>query len=433
MKPAELAIVVALLVASVASLSWIMLRRARWASPGLGLELKPPSERTDPREFLAGLLFIGSLVVAGLLGGPPTVGLALAVQIVGTGLIVLVVALLRPAMFGRPGEIAQDADAEDASAAVANAKEYDVFVSYRSQDVHTAREVADRLIASGISVWFAEYQILLVGRDRFQDAILDGIRRSRFGLAITNDRYVASAYCRLEMEELLERRGPPQILEARFPAEEGTLRAFPRLGESPHIDAVSTEDILSFLESETGWRIEPGVRLEEGDGRHIQGRCPAGPYVLDATGWDVVERGGESVGGDTIKGPVLRYAGGRHPIFVNLYAGRESAPQARRQDRTADDREMYDELLAYLPHHVGRLGADVRGVHLLFHGGLSQMAVTYRLAGYWTRKHSVILPHPATGDPTEFVFTFGFFGPYREYCRHAHLMDRLVTTLQWAV
>ena len=46
-----------------------------------------------------------------------------------------------------------------------------LFVSYKSQDVGVARRIADHLIASGVGVWFAEYQILLVARDRFEEAI----------------------------------------------------------------------------------------------------------------------------------------------------------------------------------------------------------------------------------------------------------------------
>jgi hypothetical protein len=234
------------------------------------------------------------------------------------------------------------------------------------------------------------------------------------------------------MAELLERLGPASILEARLPAEGGTHETFPRLRESPQVTATSSEDVLTFVSAQTGWAIRPAVAVDADGRQPVEGRALAGRYVLDAPGWEVVETGGERLAEGTVKGPVLRYVRGDYRLDVNVYTGPESATQARRPDRSADDREMYDFLIDYLPQHVGTLGADIRGVHLFFHGGLSQMAATYRLAGLlWIRKHSVILPHPRTGEPTEFVFTFGFPGAFPEYCRGAQLMDRLVTTLEW--
>ena len=50
---------------------------------------------------------------------------------------------------------------------------------------------------------------------------------------------------------------------------------------------------------------------------------------------------------------------------------------------------------------------------------------------YWARKYSVVLPDSSGRNLIEFVFTFGFGGSFDEYCRHARLMDGLVTTLEW--
>ena len=436
MDPAQLAVLGLMVIASVISLARMFVTAARWAPAGTALELRPPSERTDRGGLLAGAIFIATLIAAGALGGLETAALALGIVIVATTAVTAALALLRPATFRPTGQASAPTGEADAAAGgvalVGGRDAYDVFVSYKSQDAQVAREVVDRLLASGHSVWFAEYEILLAGRDQFQRAILDGIARSHRGIALTNDRYAASEHCRLEMTELLERVGPANIIEARLPVEEGTHQIFPRLRESPQVSATSSEDVLAFVRSETGWDIRPAVAAGDGGPRPVEGRAPSGRYVLDASGWEVVEGGGERLAEGTIKGPVLRYERADHRLDVNIYAGPESAPQAKRPDRGADDREMYDFLIDYLPHHVGRLGADIRGVHLFFHGGLSQMAATYRLAGFlWIRKHSVILPHPRMGEPTEFVFTFGFPGTFAEYCRSTQLMDHLVTTLEW--
>lgn len=44
---------------------------------------------------------------------------------------------------------------------------YDAFITYKSEDADLVRNVADQLIASGIRVWFAEYQVLLQNYDQF--------------------------------------------------------------------------------------------------------------------------------------------------------------------------------------------------------------------------------------------------------------------------
>ena len=305
-----------------------------------------------------------------------------------------------------------------------------LFVSYKSQDAEVARGVADHLIASGIHVWFAEYEILLVGRERFEEAIAEGIRGSSYGLALTNNRYVGSRYCRSELRQLLDCCGPDRVLEVRIPEEDEPHRVFPELGRSPHRVAEDVETIVSFIGAQTGWKLRPVEEIERSGPQLVRGKCMGLPYYLDARGWDVVEVGGEMLPDGSVKGPVLR-RDGRRAVLVNLYAGPEMSEAARRQDRTADDREVYNELLDHLPSHLGRLGAKARGVHLLLHSGLSQMAVTYRMLGYWTRKISIILRHPETSQPGEFVFTFGFKGPFREYCYRAHLMDELALSLNW--
>ena len=38
-------------------------------------------------------------------------------------------------------------------------KHYDVFISYKSEDIDVVRPVVDQLIAAGLTVWFAEYRI----------------------------------------------------------------------------------------------------------------------------------------------------------------------------------------------------------------------------------------------------------------------------------
>jgi len=337
-------------------------------------------------------------------------------------------------------------------------KPYDIFISYKSHDVQIARLLADQLIASGKRVWFAEYQILVRRYSKFQAAIDAGIRRSRYGLAITNDRYAGSEYCQREMKQLLERCGFERVLEVRIPAEEDTRKLFPSLVNSPSHTGDRANEILEFINSQTGWTIDPIDLSDETLAPQLsEAVCMDWAYHLNGAGWTAVKPGVQRIADWTwsewrenfgrigletsirsgrtpmdFEGPELRNNDATFPFFMNLHAGPEFSPQAKRNRPNPDDREMYRELMTYLSRHLQRLRfARLHGLHLFFHSGFSQFAVTYRWKGYWTRKYSVILPHPKAHVPAEFVFTFGFNGPFEEYCRRVHKMDRLVASLQW--
>ena len=111
----------------------------------------------------------------------------------------------------------------------------DVFISYKSKNVDVARLVADRLIASGRKTWFAEYEVLLTDRHRFQEAIDRGIRECKYGLALTNNDYANSKYCRAEMDQLLKFCGPKKIMEIMI---RGAVAIFRELLQSRRVDGI---------------------------------------------------------------------------------------------------------------------------------------------------------------------------------------------------
>ncbi|MGM0668314.1 MAG: toll/interleukin-1 receptor domain-containing protein, partial [Gemmatimonadota bacterium] len=88
-----------------------------------------------------------------------------------------------------------------------------VFVSYKSEDANLVRGVAERMTANGVSLWFAEYEVLPETYERFQEAIDEGIQNASHGLIFTNARWADSEYCRYEMAHLLERIPPGKITE----------------------------------------------------------------------------------------------------------------------------------------------------------------------------------------------------------------------------
>jgi len=90
-------------------------------------------------------------------------------------------------------------------------EEFDIFISYKTEDANEVREVAECLVANGVRMWFGEYEIRAEIYDddqAVQRSIDDGILRSRHALVFTNDRWASSEYCALEMDGILRKFEP---------------------------------------------------------------------------------------------------------------------------------------------------------------------------------------------------------------------------------
>jgi hypothetical protein len=327
----------------------------------------------------------------------------------------------------------------------ATSPDFDVFVSYKSDDVMVVRPVANALMAAGARVWFAEHQVLIADRERFQERIDDGIRRSARGVVFTNNRFVGSQYCRRELDQLLEVAGPGNVVEVLLPGEEAPHREYPALGESEAIDSSDREEIGQLLAARLGVRLAERPRprrrgYRDAAGRHagtrgqpqaFEGELLGRPYRIALDGWAIEK---DPATDERYSGmlPEFKYAVKWPPLFVNLACGPDVAPEAERFQEVEGDRAVYEYLLEYAPRHLEAIGADVRGVHLLLKDGRSQMGLTYLNQDIWTRKVSVIVPNPAVSAMGEFVFTFGLFGSFEEYCLMASTMDDLAMSVSWS-
>lgn len=49
----------------------------------------------------------------------------------------------------------------------------------------------------------------------------------------------------------------------------------------------------------------------------------------------------------------------------------------------------------------------------------------------WTRKVPLVVPNETLAATGEFVFTFGLFGSFRQYCLMSRVMDDLALSLTW--
>jgi hypothetical protein len=308
--------------------------------------------------------------------------------------------------------------------------QFDVFLSYKSEDVELVRQVADALIAAGRTVWFAEYLILLVDREKFQDAIDDGIRRSRFGVLFTSDRYVASEHCRNELEQLLPPR-PGKVLEVRVRDEPGTHERYPMLGDCPALTyRGDVGEVLRFIQEQTALPGEVLPPPEPEATVPAVFQDAAAGYSVEVSGWELCSRGGAAYLGQWIGPQFRRQCDGFRAAWNLVIGSPVVAPRRFREGEPIDDRECFDVTVEFARRYLAaRPGAKCVGVHLFFLAGLSHFVVAYWEGGLWRRRYSVILTDPE-GVSTEFAFAFGFRGPFTAYCRHVPLMDRVVRSLQ---
>ena len=243
---------------------------------------------------------------------------------------------------------------------------------------------------------------------------------------------------------MLEFAGPERIVEITLPREEGPHHEYPSLDRSDSFDLRDPDEILRRISPRLG--ISPVERpsprrrgYHDEAGRHsgtrrqpaaYEGSLGGRSYRIALDGWTIEK---DPARDPRFAGwaPEFKYAVKRPPLFVNVVAGIEVAPEAQRLNEVEGDRAVYEYLLDYAPRHLGAIGADLRGVHLLRKDGRSQMGLTYFKDDVWTRKVSLVVSNETLAATGEFVFTFGLFGSFRQYCLMSRVMDDLALSLTW--
>jgi hypothetical protein len=304
---------------------------------------------------------------------------------------------------------------------------FDLFVSYKSEDVRVVRAVVDRLLGRGVRVWFAEYVVLLSGREAFQEAIDAGITRSSHAVVFSNDRYAGSDHCKRELDLIFSPEGPGvgRTFEVRLPPEPNTHRYKADLAHAHwmecdgDVDAV-VESLAAFIGAPTAVAgsdeaVEPAVWF----------RDTRRGWAIDIAGWSEHTSSASDPG---VPAWARDVAGRRLRLNVHVGPG-TVAPRPVAED--PHDREVFDRSIAFAEEFLRVNGRRPVAVHLLHLGGYSHLVVAYWLGSAWARRYSIVLPDPSTGESIELAFAFGFFGPFAEYCRAVPLMDRVVESLSW--
>jgi hypothetical protein len=315
------------------------------------------------------------------------------------------------------------------------AKEFDVFISYKSEDVTTARQIAEQLITNGINVWFAEYAIGLGQRVRFQEAVNNGIRASRYGVCFTNDKYIDSPYCRREIEQLLDPSncGPRKIIEFRFPNEVRPHREYPQLATSYSVEFKGIDEALCHIASVTGVKINHMHESFKSETNRQVFHYHDREYSLDLGRWQLIANPGTTLNTGDVASPRFFTTCEHNPMWGHILVGPQDISRKAVGQGTLDDRAYYEEALKFADGFYKSIWHQkLVGVHLLFVLGFSHMALTTLFKpGIWARLYSVVLPFPGGTNDIEFTFFFFFKGTFKKFCRYAGYMDALVESITW--
>jgi hypothetical protein len=296
---------------------------------------------------------------------------------------------------------------------------FDLFISYKSENANAVREVADALIAGGLKVWFAEYQILLGNYADFEAAIRRGIESSRYALVFTNDLWAASPYCQLEIDHILAQHGAGRLLEVFIPRDPGPHQRTPALAGAPGLTwNGQPRDIAVFLVQETALHLRslPPLRAEPPDGepprqalRFGASFCPGPlkeltpPLMHRLQVW-----GGWLVGEDYyFKGELAGY---RVQLLLHINPFRPVVDaDVVEADGAQDDRRTYGSFREYARKWLGELGYLDVGLHLFQAAGRCHLGLSFIERGSsrthasegkerWHRRYALVL-RDAAGHP----------------------------------
>ena len=269
-------------------------------------------------------------------------------------------------------------------------KKFDIFISYKSQNVILVRQIAERLKASGINTWFDEYSILLDNSMDTESIIQDAIINSSYGLIFTNDLYFESAGCRNELKQLLRHCDSNHIIHIQLSPSITFHPILTQLSGCPSLNTSNIEEICAFIASTIDKKIVNHYSPAQNNFSKVYtGKYLGIPYQLNIDHWEeetwpfIAKLFGVFSGSKL--GPCFSFNIGGYRLEINLCVGPELHPQQVNSQvmHAIDHREIQKKLLCPLAKTYFRdFGPDsVVGVHLLPHYEFMHHAFTYRSIG----------------------------------------------------
>jgi hypothetical protein len=327
-------------------------------------------------------------------------------------------------------------------------EQYDLFVTYKKEDISVVRPVVDALIAAGVEAWFAEWRILLSEAEEFEDEIDSAIVQSKGALIFANARWLASADCQREAAIILSHLAPEKIVVVEVGDCEGVYRQYPQLRKAlvvPAKDNPEAAELFDAIAKLLQITASPAAtRWLRKDASYV----PAMP--LDKFGLKVdlesfrrraterIVRRPENSAGQ------YGYGEEENGLRLSIECISHSTTLAGSQELLAEtpDFEAYDKLRSYADQWARLSNYEPEGLHFLTCGLGTPQGFTYchdSLRGhdnyYWERRY--ILHFGDKNDPqseVHFIFSKMYSkgettkNDQRDFCSYTPLFERIVNS-----
>ena len=351
---------------------------------------------------------------------------------------------------------------------------YDVFLSYRSEDVALVRLVAERLMSLNIRVWFAEYQILLHARHRFQAAIDRAVPASRWFAAFTRPTYYQSQHCMSELElarNTASLNGRMLNLKLAGCAETNTeglqfASVVELMGDASDLHQ-AVEFIRSYVATQCAPPSIPRTEASFLAPQVCERMSHRFRYQIDLAGWRVDKDGGLLLDCD-----LAEVRASIQATFENV----APRPFHLSPGNLKMERDCFDRSVKFAKSWVQGQPAEVLGVHMMLSHGVSHFSMTYWLndmivkrvelaaafasdeqhyikllsaarqdffrywlpvrtlsesdqGGAWHRRYSMVFRDQEQGTSVEYDISIGCRGTFEAFCTLTDWMDRLAASV----
>ncbi len=343
-------------------------------------------------------------------------------------------------------------------------KQYDFFISYKSENVIPTRKLADTLLQNGQRVWMAEYEVLLTGQSAFQMAINEGLAASRKAIFFSNSRFAESAYCQIEVLLALQLIRDSDILEIRIPDEQhcfSSLFQTKQIRELVWDDKKPDESVFAVCEllvlpkftafiPENGYK-DSQIKLEY---RDLCISLTIGKWQVQPVELNLWENVSTTVAEFTML-PTVAKLTGRLMIMEASFGIPVSENGNSEFDMPLDDDRELARITrrCFANQHRFTHQFECKGAHTWLWNGKMMPAFTWFQAPHliepyevsdttidnsWNlvRQYSVIVDHPVSGIPLECRFQFimrdgadNMDTRFREFLQQAKEMEQIASSL----
>ncbi len=339
---------------------------------------------------------------------------------------------------------------------------FDFFISYKSNCANEARQIANAMMARGCRVWFAEYMIRFNSRDKFEDAIREGIARSSHGIILAHSDYWNSQHTLMELRELCRKcaaelgdkvRNSLVVIQMEPstspPAEYHlVLSRFPTIEYNDDADQLVTA-IAKRLDCDSGWQ-DTTARSDENSQLETYSYKDAS-VELNLDGWTRHGKWNRVFSTGNIQAEFRQSVRGRAVRLVVNIGDDPQIGSVKSSGLTScsGEREEYSAWRNYAMEWCAKRGEECVGVFLFWSQGRSHLALVSwahhplkRMRhgfsdGFsggscgWEVRYSIVLEHPVDRSKVEFHLEFIFGGNFKELCRSMSEFDRVVASARF--